>query len=71
MIMDWTWQTQRADGSSAESILSNDSTFPTQGDAESWIGENWQELLEEGVEQVSLLNGATVVYGPMSLRPAE
>ena len=69
--MDWTWQTQRADGSSAESILSNDSTFPTQGDAESWIGENWQELLEEGVEQVSLLNGATVVYGPMSLRPAE
>jgi len=71
MTMDWTWQTQRADGTSAESILSNDSSFPTQSDAESWIGENWQELLEEGVEQVSLLNGATVVYGPMSLRPAE
>ena len=69
--MDWTWQTQRADGSSAESILATDSSFPTQGDAESWIGENWQELLDEGVEQVSLLNGATIVYGPMSLRPAE
>ena len=71
MNMDWTWQTQRADGSSAESILANDSSFPTQSDAESWIGENWQELLDEGVEQVALLNGATVVYGPMSLRPAE
>ena len=69
--MDWTWQTSREDGSAAESILANDSSFPTQSDAESWIGENWQDLLDEGVDQVSLLHGATLVYGPMSLRPAE
>jgi hypothetical protein len=68
--MNWTWQTQGADGSAVESVAANDAAFPTQGDAETWIGENWQLLLDEGVEQVSLLDGASVIYGPMSLRPA-
>lgn len=69
--MDWTWQTQAADGSAVESALANDAAFPTQGDAETWIGETWHELLDEGVAQVSLLNGASLIYGPMSLRPAD
>ena len=68
--MNWTWQTQGADGSAVESVAANDAAFPTQGDAETWIGENWQHLLDEGVDQVSLLDGASVIYGPMSLRPA-
>ncbi len=68
--MDWTWQTQASDGSAVESVLANDAAFPTQGDAESWIGEYWRELVDEGVVQVSLLNGASVIYGPMSLLPA-
>ncbi|MDD2857672.1 MAG: hypothetical protein PHU75_03265 [Candidatus Nanopelagicales bacterium] len=68
--MDWTWRTETALGAAAESVLADDAAFPTQGDAESWIGEHWQELLAEGVEQVWLLNGASEIYGPMSLRPA-
>lgn len=68
--MGWTWQTQAADGSAVESVLADDAAFPTQGDAESWIGEFWHDLVDEGVEQVTLLNGDSVVYGPMSLRPA-
>lgn len=44
-------------------------SFPTQADAESWIGETWQELFAGGVEAVFLLEDDTVVYGPMSLRP--
>ena len=44
-------------------------SFPTQADAESWIGETWQELFAGGVEAVFLLDDDTVVYGPMSLRP--
>jgi hypothetical protein len=43
--------------------------FPTQSDAETWIGETWQDLLDGGVEHVSLLEESRVVYGPMSLRP--
>lgn len=44
--------------------------FPNQADAETWIGQTWAELLEEGVEDVTLLEEDRVVYGPMSLRPA-
>ena len=46
-------------------------SFPSQADAETWIGEAWHELLAGGVEQVSLLNGSETVYGPMSLHPLE
>jgi hypothetical protein len=45
--------------------------FSTQSDAESWIGEHWKELLEDGVDQVTLLEDGAVVYGPMSLHPAD
>ena len=45
--------------------------FPSQADAETWVGETWHDLLAAGVEQVSLLNGSQVVYGPMSLHPLE
>ena len=44
-------------------------SFGSQGDAESWIGENWRALLEAGVDQVSLLDEGRVEYGPMSLHP--
>jgi len=45
--------------------------FPTQADAESWIGEAWRELLDQGVDQVRLLEGDREVYGPMSLHPVD
>jgi hypothetical protein len=45
--------------------------FPSQADAETWVGETWRELVASGVEQVSLLDGGQQVYGPMSLRPLE
>jgi hypothetical protein len=45
--------------------------FPSQADAETWVGEAWHDLLAAGVEQVSLLNAGEQVYGPMSLRPLE
>ena len=41
--------------------------FPTQSDAESWLGETWRELLAAGVDQVRLFEDDTEVYGPMSL----
>jgi hypothetical protein len=44
-------------------------SFPSQADAESFIGESWRELLDAGVEQVSLFEADRKIYGPMSLRP--
>ena len=67
----WTWRFESADGSSLAEPDQARGGFPSQADAETWIGESWQELLSAGVEQVVLLNGGRQVYGPMSLRPVE
>lgn len=70
--MTWTWRYEADDGTSAE--LDGNPTsesFPTQGDAETWIGEVWRDLLESGVTQVTLLDSTRKVYGPMSLRSVD
>jgi hypothetical protein len=70
--MAWTWRYENADGAVVEpDEAPPGEPFPTQSDAETWIGENWRELLSAGVEQVTLLDSGEVVYGPMSLHPAE
>lgn len=43
--------------------------FPNQAEAEAWIGENWQELADAGVDSVVLWEGEDEIYGPMSLKP--
>ena len=71
----WTWQYQTADGTplDADALTTTPAVeiFPSQSDAESWLGEVWKELLHAGVEQVVLHDGAREVYGPMSLRAAD
>lgn len=65
----WTWRYEdEAGGEVTPAQAPAGEAFPTQSDAETWLGENWRELLSAGVEQVSLLDGGRVVYGPMSLR---
>lgn len=44
--------------------------FDSRAEAEAWVGEMWHDLVEEGIEQVWLLQDGREVYGPMSLRPA-
>lgn len=43
--------------------------FTSQSDAESWVGEYWRDLVDQGVDAVTLLEGDREVYGPMSLHP--
>ncbi len=67
----WTWRYEIADGSPhPDPAVDVVDGFPSQADAETWIGEVWQDLLAGGVDAVSLLEGDRVVYGPMSLHPA-
>lgn len=66
--MTWWW---RFETSLGDVIDRESGRFPTQGEAEAWIGESWQELLADGVESVTLFEGDREVYGPMSLRPAD
>ncbi|MGW1123574.1 hypothetical protein [Streptomyces sp. NPDC002526] len=65
--MAWTWRFEKSDGTETEPALQPEE-FSTQGDAESWIGENWQGLLEGGAGQVTLLEDGVKIYGPMSLQ---
>ena len=60
---------ETSDGSAAVGADLPRETFSSQGDAESWLGENWRELLAAGVDQVTLLEEDRVEYGPMSLHP--
>jgi hypothetical protein len=66
--MTFPWRFESSDGAAVERASDR---FPSQADAESWVGEAWADLLAEGVDQVVLLEGDRVVYGPMSLHPAE
>ncbi|WP_300612023.1 hypothetical protein [Trebonia sp.] len=67
--MPWTWRYEKADGAVVNGLGLQDAIFASQGDAESWLGENWRALLEAGVDQVTLLDDERKEYGPMSLHP--
>jgi hypothetical protein len=71
MTDEWTWSYLDADANAmkGESLLTTG--FPSQSEAESWLGEQWRALTDAGVESVTLLHEGTVVYGPMSLRAAQ
>jgi hypothetical protein len=64
--MAWTWRFEKSDGTEVEPAVVPEE-FTTQGDAESWIGEVWKDLLEGGADQVFLSEDGTRIYGPMSL----
>ena len=70
--MAWTWQYLTAEGRVVAELpdTSMVTEFQTQADAETWVGEVWQTLLDAGIEQVVLLEEDRIVYGPMGLRPA-
>jgi hypothetical protein len=67
--MPWTWRYEKADGAVVNGAGLQDAILASQGDAESWLGENWRALLEAGVDQVTLLDDDRKEYGPMSLHP--
>jgi len=67
--MPWTWRYEKVDGSVITTDEPQEAIFASQGDAESWLGENWRALLSAGVDQVSLLSDSKTEYGPMSLHP--
>ena len=70
--MAWTWRYEDSAGSPVEPAEAPaGEPFPTQSDAETWLGENWRELRSAGVLQVTLLDSGREVYGPMSLEPGD
>lgn len=60
----WHWVADHDPGDG-----SLDRGFPTQGEAETWLGEFYPDLLAAGVRAVTLQEADRVVYGPMALEP--
>jgi len=67
--MAWRWVPDhaRTDPAAPTADVGLGRTFPTQGEAESWLGEFYPDLLEAGVRAVSLHEADRLVYGPMRL----
>lgn len=61
--MSWYW---RGSGGATDQL---ERTFPTQGDAETWLGEFYPDLVDAGCRAVSLYEEDRLVYGPMPLEP--
>jgi hypothetical protein len=62
----WTW---RYEGENGQKPLGGSETFPSQSDAESWLGQAWRDLVTQGVVTAILLEDERVEYR-MSLLPA-
>ncbi len=63
MALDWHWVAPPRSARTA----ALDERFLTQGEAETWLGETYPDLLEAGIRAVSLYEADRLVYGPMGL----
>ena len=59
--MAFHWQFEPASGSGQDPVTAP-ATFPSQGDAESWLGENWRAMAAGGTRSARLLDSGRVVY---------
>ena len=66
----WWWRLEDAAGQQVEAPEEYaDARFPTQSEAESWLGEVFADLAGAGVDAVTLFELERPVYGPMPLHP--
>ncbi len=70
--MGWMWTYESAGGGpvTPRPAAATNEEFAQQADAESWLGEAFRELLEQGVDQVTLLHDGAIAYS-MSLHPPQ
>lgn len=59
--MAWTWRFLSDDGAELEPAVDPED-FSTREDAELWIGEHAQELLDGGADLAALLNDGAKIY---------
>lgn len=69
--MTWTWQYERADGTQTAAPSDIEAQeFADRAEAETWLGQTFQQLLDSGVDTVTLLHDGTAEYS-MSLHPQD
>lgn len=63
--MAYRWESAGASDGAREAGLGR--AFDTQEQAEAWLTAFYEDLVDTGVEMVSLVEEGRLVYGPMSL----
>lgn len=63
----WYWVAREDELSEASAISP---VFDAQEEAEAYLSNEWQSLLDAGTEEALLVCDGQAVYGPMSLREA-
>ena len=61
----WWWRHE--DEAGAEITQAEEQRFASRADAETWLGQAFADLADEGVAAVTLFEGEREVFGPMSL----
>jgi hypothetical protein len=57
--MSWVW---RYEGANGQKHAGSSELFPSQSDAESWLGQTWRDLVSNGVVTAVLLEDERVEY---------
>ncbi len=70
--MSWYWKPVEGEiDAQTRDDIGLDDRFDSQGDAESWLGEFYPDLVDAGITAVVLYDEDRQVYGPMRLETDE
>lgn len=61
----WWWRHEDEDGTEIPGTERQE--FASRAEAETWLGEHFADLADDGVAAVTLFEGDREVFGPMSL----
>ncbi|QBI53767.1 hypothetical protein [Streptomonospora litoralis] len=60
--MAWSWRYETEHGKPVDDGSLPRELFSSRGDAESWLGETWRDLVDGGAARVTLLEDEHPVY---------
>ena len=66
--MAWLW---RYEGANGQKDVGASESFPSQSDAESWLGQTWRSLATDGVVAAVLMEDDRVEYRMSLLQAGE
>lgn len=66
-MMPSVWGWELLDGDERSMRRPTSPTFTSRFDAESWLGENWRQLAEQGVAAARLMHDGEQVAPPLPL----
>ena len=69
--MQWTWRLNPAEGAEPLRVDLEVPSFAARADAESWLGEHWRGLHEQGALTASLIREGERIGWPLPLREGQ